>query len=316
MQTILGSGGAIGIELAKALKKYTDEIRLVSRNPKKVNETDQLFAADLLNPTELEDAIKGSEIVYVTVGFPYNYKIWKRKWPKFIKNLLEICETKGYKMVFFDNVYMYDMDNLNPMTENSLVNPPSKKGKIRAQISQMIMDKINKGNLKALIARSADFYGPSIENTSILTETVLKPLNDGKTANWLANDTFSHSFTFTPDAGRATALLGNTEKAYGQIWHLPTASNPLTGKEWIEAIAKEMGTKSNHRVVSKFMVRLIGLFVPVMKESVEMLYQYDREYVFDSSKFEKEFNYQPTSYNDGIKEIVETDYKKTTDKNI
>lgn len=63
------------------------------------------------------------------------------------------------------------------------------------------------------------------------------------------------------------------------------------------------------------MVRLIGLFVPEMKESVEMLYQYDREYVFDSSKFEKEFNYQPTSYNDGIKEIVETDYKKTAANN-
>ena len=312
MQTILGSGGAIGTELAKALKDYTDEIRLVSRNPKQINETDELFAADLLNPIELKNAIKGSEIVYVTVGFPYNYNIWKEKWPRFIKNLLEICESEGCKMVFFDNVYMYDKDNLNPMTENSLVNPPSKKGEIRAQISRMIMDQTKEGNLKALIARSADFYGPSIENSSILTETVFKPLSDGKTANWLAKDTFSHSFTFTPDAGRATALLGNTEKAYGQIWHLPTASNPLTGKEWVETIAKKMGAKSKHRVVSKFMVRLIGFFVPVMKESVEMLYQYDREYVFDSSKFEKEFNYQPTSYHNGIKEIVETDYKKTT----
>lgn len=82
MQTILGSGGAIGIELAKALKQYTDEIRLVSRNPKKVNEADLLFAADLLNPKELEEAVKGSKIVYVTVGFPYSYKIWNEKWPK------------------------------------------------------------------------------------------------------------------------------------------------------------------------------------------------------------------------------------------
>lgn len=312
MQTILGSGGAIGIELAKALKQYTDEIRLVSRNPIKVNETDELFAADLFNPTELKNAIKGSEIVYVTVGLPYNYQIWKEKWPKLIKNLLEICETEGSKLVFFDNVYMYGKDNLNPMTENSLVNPPSKKGEIRAQISKMIMEKTNQGNLKALIARSADFYGPSIEKSSLLTETVFKPLSKGKKANWLANDTFRHSFTFTPDAGRATALLGNTEKAYGQIWHLPTASNPLTGKEWVENIAKEMGTKPRHRVVTKFMVQLMGLFMPVMRESVEMLYQYDREYVFDSSKFEKEFNFQPTSYTEGIKKIIESDYKKTT----
>ncbi len=309
MQTILGSGGAIGVELAKALKDYTNKIRMVSRHPQKVNETDELFTADLLNTHQLESAIKGSEVVYVTIGFPYKYKIWKEKWPKFINSLLEICETEGCKLVFFDNVYMYDKDNLKPMTENTPVNPPSKKGEIRAVIAKTIMEKVENGKVKALIARSADFYGPSIENSSILTEMVFKPLSKGKTANWLAGDTFKHSFTYTPDAGRATALLGNTEKAFGQIWHLPTASNPFTGKEWIEAIAQKMNTKPKYRVVSKLMVRLIGLFVPVMKESVEMLYQYDRDYIFDSSKFEKEFDLKPTPYVEGIKAIIETDYK-------
>ena len=77
MQTILGSGGAIGIELAKALTKYTNEIRLVSRHPEKVNSRDELFAGDLLNKEELNKAVAGSSIVYVTVGFPYNLKVWK-----------------------------------------------------------------------------------------------------------------------------------------------------------------------------------------------------------------------------------------------
>ncbi|TVR83260.1 MAG: NAD-dependent epimerase/dehydratase family protein [Chitinophagaceae bacterium] len=309
MQTILGSGGAIGIELAKALKEYTNEIRLVSRNPKKVNDTDTLFSADLLNQEELTNAIKGSGIVYVTVGFSYSHKEWKEKWPKFISYLLAACEAEGCKIVFFDNVYMYDKDSLNPMTENTSVNPPSKKGAVRAEIAQMIMDKVKSGKIQALIARSADFYGPSIQNTSLLTETVFKPLSAGKTANWLMSDKVKHSFTFTPDAGKATALLGNTDDAYGQIWHLPTAPNPMTGKEWVEAIAGEMNTKPNYRLASRFMVRLIGLFVPVMKESLEMLYQYDRDYVFDSSKFEEKFNFKPTPYKEGIRKVIETDYK-------
>jgi len=309
MQTILGSGGAIGIELAKSLRQYTSDIRLVSRKPEKVNDTDMLFPADISDPEQMAKAIKGSEIVYVTVGFPYSYKIWKKEWPSFITNLLSVCENEGCKLVFFDNVYMYDKDHLNPMTEDTPINPPSKKGEVRAQIAKMIMDRTRSGKLKALIARSADFYGPSIEKTSVLIETVFKPLSNGKTANWLVSDKFRHSFTFTPDAGKATAILGNTEKAYGQIWHLPTASNPMTGKEWVETIAHKMGKKSKSRVASKFMVKLIGLFVPVMKESVEMLYQYDREYVFDSSKFEKEFNFQPTSYNEGINQIIDSDYK-------
>ncbi|MFZ6664671.1 NAD-dependent epimerase/dehydratase family protein [Peijinzhouia sedimentorum] len=308
MQTILGAGGTIGIELAKALINYTHEIRLVSRNPKKVNETDELYKADILNADELKQAISGSEVVYVTVGFEYSIKIWRQNWPKFIQNLLTICENEGCKLVFFDNVYMYDKSSLNPMTEETLINPSSKKGEVRAEIAQIILDKIKSGRIKALIARSADFYGPAIDKTSLLTETVFKPLSQGKTANWMAGDHFKHSFTFTPDAGKATALLGNTEKAYGQVWHLPTASNPLTGKEWVEAIANQMKVKPKYRVVSKFMVQLIGLFVPVMKESVEMLYQYDRDYIFDSSKFQKEFGMEPTSYMDGIKTIVEMDY--------
>ena len=310
MQTILGSGGAIGIELAKALIKYTNEIRLVSRNPEKINHTDELVSADLLNPNEVKNAVKGSSIVYVTVGFPYSYKVWKESWPVFTENVIDACIEHDCKLVFFDNIYMYDSNHLNGMTEDTPINPPSKKGQIRAEIVDLIMNKVKEGALTALVARSADFYGPNIKNTSILTETVFNPLSNGKKANWMSSLKFKHSFTYTPDAAEATALLGNSEKAYNQVWHLPTAENPPTGKEWIEAISKEMGVKPRYQVATKFIVKLLGLFNPIMKEMPEMMYQYDRDYVFNSEKFEKEFNYKPTPYLDGIKEIIKADYKK------
>jgi len=136
MQTILGSGGAIGVELAKALKNYSNEIRLVSRNPQKVNDTDELMSADLLNPAEVRKAVQGSEIVYVTVGFPYNWKVWQESWPKFMRSVIDACKEFNSKLVFFDNIYMYDPDYLNGMTEETPINPSSKKGKIRAQIAQ------------------------------------------------------------------------------------------------------------------------------------------------------------------------------------
>jgi len=310
MQTILGSSGAIGIELAKALKKFTNEIRLVSRNPNKVNPTDELLSADLLNADEVRKAIEGSTVVYITIGFPYSVKVWKESWPKLMRNVIDACIDQNCKMVFFDNIYMYDSNNLNGMTEETPINPPSKKGEIRNEIAKMIMDAVSEGKLTALIARSADFYGPKIQNTSMLTETVFKPFSNGKKANWMGSVNFKHSFTYTPDAGKATAMLGNSEDAYNQIWHLPTAANPFTGKEWIEAIAMEMGAKPNFQVAPKFLVKIMGLFVPIMKEMVEMLYQYDRDYVFDSSKFESEFDFKPTPYVDGIKKIVGSDYQK------
>ena len=310
MQTILGSGGAIGIELAKALSKYTNEIRLVSRNPQKVNSSDELFAADLLNKEELNKAVAGASIVYVTVGFPYNLKVWKESWPPFISNVISACKEHKCKLVFFDNIYMYDPAYLNGMTEETPQRPTSKKGAVRKQIADMIMKEVENGSLRALIARSADFYGPAIEKTSMITEMVFKPLSEGKKANWLSSVKYKHSFTYTPDAGKATALLGNTDSAYNQVWHLPTAADPFTGKEWIEKIADEMGQKAKIQVAPKFLVRIMGLFIPIMKEMPEMMYQYDRDYVFNSDKFEKAFDLKPTPYMEGIKAIIKNDYQK------
>jgi len=307
-QTILGSGGAIGIELAKALKEYTTDIRLVSRNPQKVNPTDEIYSADLLNPSELENAVIGSSIVYVTVGFPYNLKVWRSSWPGFIDNVIDACKKHGSKLVFFDNIYMYNPEFLDELTEETQVLPPSKKGEVRAEIAGKILNEIDRGTIKALIARSADFYGPGIKDTSMLTEMVFKPLSLGKKASWMSSVKHKHSYTYTPDAGRATALLGNSEEAFNQVWHLPTAADPMTGKEWIEAIAAEMGVKPRYQVASKLIVKGMGLFVPVMKEMPEMMYQYDRDYVFNSAKFENQFDLKPTPYANGIREIVRTDY--------
>lgn len=310
MQTILGSGGAIGVELAHALKNYTNEIRLVSRHPQKVNETDELMAADLLQDSEVRKAVQGSSVVYVTVGYQYSVKVWKESWPKFMTSAIKACEVAGCKLVFFDNIYMYDPNHLDDITEETPVNPSSKKGKIRAEIAGMIQDEVAAGRLTALIARSADFYGPKIKANSVLTETVFKNLSSGKKALWMSSVNFKHSYTYTPDAGRATALLGNTDDAYGQVWHLPTDPIPFTGKEWIEAIAGELGVDARYQVIPKLMLRLSGLFVPIMREMVEMIYQYDRDYVFNSHKFEKRFDFEPTPYIRGIREIIRSDYRR------
>ena len=308
MQTILGSGGAIGIELTKALTTYTRDIRLVSRNPKAINSTDQLHKADLTSGDEVLKAVEGSEVVYLTAGFEYKLDVWKKTWPIVMQNVIEACKVHKSKLVFFDNIYMYDLNKLNPMTEETTINPPSEKGKVRAEILKMIMDEVASGNLTALIARCADYYGPSIKNTSLLTETVFNNFKKGKKANWMISLDFKHSFTYTPDAGKATALLGNSDDAYNQVWHLPTAADPLTGKEWINAIAKEMNVEPKTQVLSKFLLSLLALFVPTMKELKEMAYQYNRDYIFNSSKFEKRFNISPTPYLEGIKNIVQTDY--------
>ena len=302
MQAILGSGGAIGIDLAKELKKYSDKIRLVSRNPKKVNEDDELFSGNLTDYTLVENALKGVEVAYLTVGLQYRTKVWQKEWPLIIRNVISACKKHKTKLVFFDNVYMYNPKKISPMTEETEVLPSSEKGKVRAEIARIILDEIKTGKLHALIARSADFYGPGIKN-SVFNETVVKNLIAGKKANCFCSVIFKHSFTYRPVAAKATALLGNTGDAYGQVWHLPTAP-PLTGKEWIEIVSKELGVKPGIQVAPKFVIKIAGLVNPLMKEFVEMIYQYDRDYDFDSSKFETVFGISPTPVKEAVKQTV------------
>ena len=225
-----------------------------------------------------------------------------------MRNVLDACMTSGAKLVFFDSIYLYDSRYLDCMTEDTPVGPVSEKGAVRAQITDMLMNEVRAGNVQAMIVRSADFYGPSLHGASLLTEMVFQNYSRSRKANWLEPLDFKHSFTYTPDAGRATALLGNTDDAYNQVWHLPTAENPLTGGEWLETIAHTMNVDAKYLSASKMQLRLLGLFVPIMKEMVEMYYQYDRNYIFDSSKFLGSFDFNVTSYREGIEEIVRMDY--------
>lgn len=303
MQTILGANGTIGSVLAKELKNYTDKIRLVSRNPRKVNESDELLPADLSLPGMVDKAVAGSEVVYLVIGFDYKIEVWEEKWPRLMREVIDSCIRHNARLVFFDNVYMYDIEEIPHMTEESAINPPSRKGKVRKEIAQMITDEVKAGKLMALIARSADFYGPDNEK-SFVTEMVYKNLKKGKPANWFINADKKHSFTFTPDAARATALLGNTPDAYNQVWHLPTDKNTLTGREFIGLFASEMKSRNKVSVMPMWLIKILGLFIPIMKEMPEMMYQYDRDYFFDSSKFDKRFNFKTTSYQEGVKASV------------
>ncbi len=81
------------------------------------------------------------------------------------------------------------------------------------------------------------------------------------------------------------------------------------GRNGLKTIAAEMGVEARYQVLQKLLVKILGLFMPIMKELVEMIYQYDRDYVFDSSKFEERFEFTPTPYLEGIKNIVNSEFK-------
>ena len=308
MQTILGAGGTIGIELARVLPEYTDKVRLVSRTPRKINDEDELLSCDLLNAPQVSAAIQGSDVVYLVAGLQYKAKVWAEQWPVVMQNVIDACREHSSRLVFFDNIYMYDPDHLGDMDESTPVNPTTKKGKVRAGIADMLLKAHEDGLIEATIARSADFYGPGLERNGMLRETVIKNLAQGKKPNWFCSLDKVHSFTYTPDAARGTAILGNAPDAFGEVWHLPTAPDPMTGQQWIDAFAHGFGKPNKAQLATPLIVTLMGIFIPIMRELKEMLYQYDRDYVFDSQKFNQRFDFTPTSYAEGVKTILSHDF--------
>ena len=285
----------------------------MSRNPKKINETDELFPLNVNNLDAIEKAVSKSEVVYVTIGFAYNLKVWQQTWPPFIQAVINACKMHSAKLVFFDNVYMYAKSAIPHMTENSVQLPPSKKGVVRKQLQDMILNEVEKGGLTALIARSADFYGPDTTK-SVLAETAAKNLLKGKKAMVFGNPDKIHTYTFTPDAAMATALLGNTADAYNQVWHVPTTKEMLTGRQWIELIANELNTPPKIQRVPTWMLYVLGIFIAELKEFPEMMYQNKMDYIFDSSKFENRFGIKATPAKEGVKIMV--DYLKSISKSI
>jgi nucleoside-diphosphate-sugar epimerase len=303
--TILGAGGPIADELARILLATNTRVRLVSRSPRPIGNV-EILPADISDPDQAIRAIAGSSTVHLLVGLKYDLRVWQDLWPRIMANTIEACKRANARLVFFDNVYMYGKVS-GPMTEDTPYAPTSRKGEIRARIATTLMDEIHSGRLTALIARAADFYGPRNKH-SVPNILVFEPLSAGSTPSWLVNPDVPHSFTFIPDAARGLAMLTATESAWNQVWHLPTAPAPLTGRQFIELAAREFNRPPKFRVLSRPILKLVGLFNPDIRESYEMLYQSDFPYLFDSTKFARAFNFPGTAYPEAIR-LAAASYK-------
>ncbi len=304
MQTILGANGIIATELAKELcRQYTTNIRLVSRHPRKVNDTDELVTADLLDAAQTAAAVQGSDIVYLVAGLPYQTAVWQAQWPVVMRNVIDACKCYGAKLVFFDNVYMYGPVK-GQMTEETFFGATSKKGRVRAQIASMLLEEIGNKTLTAMICRAPEFYGPAHTQSST-NATIFDNIRKKKRLQVLLKDSTLRTLIYTPDAGRATALLGNTPDAYHETWHLPCDTNRLTAMQFIAEVGELHGITLKYTVLKAWMVKLVGLFNPLVKEVVELLYQYEQDYIFDCSKFMKRFpGFTVTPIQAGIKTIL------------
>ena len=304
MQTILGANGQIAEELARELhRNYTAAIRLVSRNPKKINDTDELFPANLMDAKATENAVEGSTVAYLTVGLPMDSQLWEAQFPVMMRNVIEACKKHNTKLVFFDNTYMYAKTDA-VQTEESLFAPIGRKATVRAKIATMLLEEMKAKNIEAVICRAPEFYGPG-KTQSITNTLVFDNIKAGKKPKIPLNDNILRTLIWTPDASRAMALIGNTPDAYHQTWHLPCDDNRLTYKELIALTSNLYGRELNYIILKMWMFKLGRLFNKQAAELKELLPRYTCDNIFSSDKFKERFPwFKVTSYEEGISELL------------
>jgi len=303
MQTILGANGQIAVELARQLRRsHTAELRLVSRHPRKVNDTDTVVPADLLDARQTREAVEGSSIVYFTAGLPPDTHLWETQFPTMLKNALEASRAAGAKFAYFDNTYMYPQD-ARLQTEETPFAPVGPKGRVRAAMASMVLEEMARGDIPVLIGRAPEFYGPG-KTQSFTNALVLDRLKAGEKPRVPVRDDTLRTLVWTPDASRALAALGNAPDAFGQTWHLPCCDDRPTYRQFVTLACEAFGREAAYTVVGKWTLMAAGLFSRQVREIRELLPRYEQDNRFDSTKFKRRFpEFAVTTYREGLELI-------------
>jgi len=310
IHTILGAGGTTANELTKVLLQNGQKIRLVSKHRIATKTKDISWKrGDLMKYHDVLEAVKGSAIVYICNEVGYSKADWKSKWPVVMTSVIDACKQTQARVIFVDDPYMYGKV-CGKITEETPYNPCSFKGEVQAEIALQFMNEIKAGNLRGAIARAPGFYGTD-SMQSILDAMVLNRFSKKLSAKWFGDIGLLHNFGYMPDIAKSIYLLGKHTEGDGQIWHTPTAA-PMTGVKFIETAAKIYKTAPAYIRVNKWMLRVIALFHQAAACQVELFYCWEHDYNFVSSKFEKFFELEPTSYELGITQLSKTLYKKQT----
>ncbi len=299
LHVVLGTG-AVGKATARALINMGKQVRMINRSGKAAEMPAgvEVIKGDVYNAANVRELTTGATSVYQAAQPLYHE--WAEKFPPLQAAVVEGVSASAARLVVMENVYMYGDPDGRPMTEDFPHAAHTKKGKVRAAMTEALTTAHNSGRLKVARGRASDFVGPEYY---IGADQLVYPAIEGKTSNAIGNADLPHSFTYVPDVGKALAILGTHDEAFGQIWHIPSFA-PLTQRQLAALIYKEAGNDLKVRAGGRLILSIMGLFNPSVRELVEMIYEFDKPFILDSSKFERTFGMTATPIDQAVRETV------------
>lgn len=299
---ILGTG-PLGLHIMQVLSEKGEWVTLVNRSgnvDQKLPENVEVVAGDATDSSVVLRICKGADKVF-HCAMPA-YTEWAEKFPALTQGILEGVKPTGAKLIYCDNLYMYGDTQGGELNENLPDKATGHKGKVRAAMAKSLMEAHKKGEVQVVIGRGSDFFGPNVINAA-LGGPFFEAALSGKPANLLGNVDLPHTFTYIKDFAKALVTLSENDHAFGQVWHIPNAPTTTT-RQLVNLVEKEIGQSIKVRAAKRFMVGLLGLFNPILKEMKEMMYEWEQPYVVNHGKFERAFGMDFTPHEVAIEETV------------
>lgn len=300
---VLFGAGQVGGPLARRLLASGKRVRVAKRTPSGVPEGVDLRTGDATDPAFCIAAAEGAATVYHCMNPPYSTKVWAEMVPRLSENLIAAAGRAGARLVVLDNLYMLGKPDGRPLDERTPMNPCSRKGEIRARTAERLFEAHRRGEVRATSARASDYYGPG-GTLTYFGDPFWPAALAGKPVRIPANPDTVHTYHYIPDVAGGMATLGTAgDDAYGGFWMLPCAPAEST-RDLAARMAGALGRDIRLSRVPRWMLKTLGLFVPILRELSEMTYQWDEPFVVDDRRFRETFGATPTDRTAGAEATV------------
>jgi nucleoside-diphosphate-sugar epimerase len=300
LHVVFGTG-PVGMSVMDALIGRGRQLRMVNRSGRaSVPDGVEVAGGDATDDAFAREASEGASVIYFALNPPYDK--WPELFPALQAGVLEGAASAGAKLVAMENLYMYGPTDGRPLTEDLPHAPNTRKGAVRARMSEELMEAHSSGRVRVAIGRASDSFGPRVL-VSAAGEQVFGRAVQGKSAQVAGDPDQPHTYTYAPDVGRGLVVLGERAEALGQVWHLPSPE-AVTTRRFVEMIFEEVGKPARVQAAPKILLRAMGLFNPGMREMIEMLYEFEEPFVMDHSKFEQTFGEHATPLKEAIGDTV------------
>lgn len=289
---VIFGAGQVGGPLMQVLRAQGHRVRVVRRSRVEVPAGVELVVGDAFDRSFCVQSAANATSVYHCLNVPYSTKAWATALPTLQSNLIEAAGKAKARLVVFENLYMLGAP-AGPLTEASPLAPRSKKGELRAALTNALFEAHRAGQVRAVAGRASHLFGPNVTQSQIGEQLFTRVLA-GKSAQVFGDVKALHSFSYAPDVARGLAALGSADDALGRAWMLPVMP-PQSSQAFYHALFAALGVSPRVDVISPLMLSMLGLFVPLLRELVEMNYEWQRDFVVSDAAFVQRFGFGATS---------------------